>query len=114
MTPGQAAPVSNGRAAYRAYAESFLNVDVPGWNYLPDQERAAWEAAAQAAIAAAPACPCGGMPGTACGDLIVALRTVVAGVRALCMDTDGGWLLGEEQLPVGEFQAVLARAGLEA
>src|SRR5215469_1657241 len=26
-------------------------------------EQAAWEAAAQAAIAAAPACPCGGMPG---------------------------------------------------
>lgn len=29
-------------------------------------------------------------------------------IRALCMDTDGGWLPAESQLPVGEFRAALA------
>lgn len=36
------------------------------------------------------------------------LLRVAEAVRALCMDTDGGWLPGESQLPVGEFQAALA------
>lgn len=42
-----------GRIAYRAHAESFTNIDAPGWNHLSDGEREAWEAAAQAAISTA-------------------------------------------------------------
>lgn len=37
-------------------------------------------------------------------------RRAVEAVRALCRDTDGNNLPGESQLPVGEFQAVLAEA----
>lgn len=36
------------------------------------------------------------------------LLRVAEAVRALCMDTDGGSLPGESQLPVGGFQAALA------
>lgn len=53
--------------------------------------------------------------GSADVEFIVAARRevprllhIVNAVRALCMDADGGWLPGQSELPVGEFQAALA------
>jgi hypothetical protein len=69
-SPGQAAIEAAAKAAY----EAFLPGGPIDWEYADSEVREYWKNAAQAAIAAAPACPCGGMPGTACGDLIAQLR----------------------------------------
>ena len=67
--PAAVPPPTPGRAFHAAYAAARSEIGVYAtYDDLSDEARAAIEAGAQAAIAAAPACPCGGMPGTACGE----------------------------------------------